>query len=100
MIRRYALLYFFVLSIPFFLGLVAWQSTRYAELNRDVRRLEATQEDWIEGNKKLIASIAVLSSSARIGQVAVNDLGLTKIRPEYVLQVKIEPVFDRAEQGQ
>ena len=99
MIKRYILLYFFVLSVPFFLGLVAWQSTRYAALERNVRRLEATQEDWIEGNKKLIASIAVLSSSARIGQVAVNDLGLSKIRPEYVLQVKIEPVFNQREQG-
>ena len=100
MIRRNALLYFFVLSIPFFLGLTAWQSNRYAELDRNVRRLEATQEDWIEGNKRLVASIAVLSSSARIGQVAIHDLGLTKIRPEYVLQVKIEPASSRAEQGQ
>ena len=90
MIRRYLLLYFFVLTIPFFLGLTAWQSVQYAELDRNVRRLEASQEDWIEGNKKLIAGIAVLSSSARIGQVAVHDLRLTKIDPEDVLQVKIE----------
>ena len=90
MIRRYALLYFFVLSIPFFLGLTAWQSNRYAELDRNVRRLEAAQEDWVEDNKKLIAWIAVLSSSARIEQIAVHDLGLAKMRPEDVLQVRIE----------
>ena len=90
MIRRYVLLYFFVLSIPFFLGITAWHSIRYAELDKGVRRLEAVQEDWIEGNKKLIAGIAVLSSSARVVQVAVQDLGLVKIRPEDVLQVRIE----------
>ena len=90
MIRRYVFLYFLVLSIPFFLGVMAWQSIRFTELEKNVRRLEAVQEDRVEGNKKLIAGIAVLSSSARIEQVAVHDLGLAKIRPEDVLQVKIE----------
>jgi cell division protein FtsL len=90
MIRRYALLYFFVLTIPFFLGVAAWQSVRYMELEKDVRRLEAVQEDWVNSNKRLIAAIAVLSSSSRIKQVAVNDLALEKMRPEDVLQVRIE----------
>ena len=90
MIRRYALLYFFVLSIPFFLGAAIWQSVQYAKLDRNVRTLEAIQENWVENNRKLIAGIAVLSSSERIEQVAVHDLGLTKINPENVLQVKIE----------
>ena len=89
MIRRYAFLYFIVFTIPLFLGVAAWQAVRYTELDRDVRRLEAVQEDWVESNKKLIAGIAVLGSSRRIEQVAVHDLGLTKIRPEDVLQVRI-----------
>ena len=90
MIKRYALLYFFVLSIPLFLGFVAWQSVRYSELNKNVRRLEAVQEDWVSNNKKLIAGIAVLSSSARIERIAIQDLRLSKIRPENVTQVRIE----------
>jgi len=98
--RRYILLYFFVLSIPFFLGVTAWQSIRYADLDKNVRRLEAVQEDWIEGNKKLIAGIAVLSSSKRIEQVAVNDLGLKKMNPEDVLQVRIDDGTLVPEQGQ
>ena len=90
MIKRCLLLYFFVLTIPLFLGLAAWQSVRYRELDKSVRRLEATQEDWIENNKKMIAGVALLSSSGRIEQIAVHDLGLSKIYPEYVLQVRIE----------
>jgi cell division protein FtsL len=90
MIRRCLFLYFIVLSIPFFLGLTAWQSARYAELERETRRLEAAQEDWVESNKRLIAGIAVLTSSERIAHLAVHDLGLLKIRPENVLQVRIE----------
>jgi len=96
MIRNYALLYFIVLTIPFFLGVVAWQSVRYMELEKDVRRLEAVQEDWVSSNKKLIAAIAVLSSASRIRQIAVNDLSLVKVRPEDVLQVRI----DGEEKGQ
>ena len=90
MTNRYALLYFLLLTIPLFLGITAWQSIRYAELENDVRRLEAVQEDWIGSNKKLMASIAVLSSAARIEQVALHDLGLSKLRPEDILQVRIE----------
>ena len=90
MIGRYGLLYFFVLSIPIFLGIVAWQSFRYTELENNVRRLEAVQKDLVEKNKRLIANIAILSASSRIEQVAVEDLRLSKIRPERVLQVNIE----------
>jgi len=90
MIRRYMLIYFFMLSIPVFLGFAAWQSVRYSELEKNVRHLEAVQEDWVENNRRLIAGIAILTSSARIEQIAVHDLGFSKVRPENVLQVRIE----------
>jgi len=99
MIRRYVLLYFIVLTIPFLLGVVAWQSVRYSELEKNVRRLEAVQEDWISSNKKLIAAISLLSSSSRIRQIAVNDLSLVKVRPEDVLQVRINGQGEGQRQG-
>jgi cell division protein FtsL len=89
-IRRYVLFYFFVLTIPLILGIAAWQSVRYTELERKVRHLEAIQQDWVESNKKIIASIAVLSSVKRIEQVAIYDLRLSRIQPEDVIQVYIE----------
>ena len=88
--RQYLLLYFFVLSIPLLLGLAALQSNHYMELEKDVRRLEAAQEEWVRGNKNLIALITELSSSVRIEELAVRDLGLSRIAPENVLQVRIE----------
>jgi cell division protein FtsL len=90
MIRRYLLLYFVVLTIPCLLGLVAWQAARYTALERDVNGLETAQEEWVESNKRLIAGIAVLSSSERIESIARHDLNLIKIQPEDVLQIKIE----------
>jgi hypothetical protein len=90
MIRRCLFLYFVVFSIPLFLGIIAWQSARYAGLERETRRLEAVQEDWVENNKRLVAGIAVLASSERINHIALYDLGLSRIRPEDVLQIRIE----------
>ena len=89
MIRRYFTLYMMVLTIPLFLGVLVWQSVRYQNLNREVSRLEQTQAEWVESNKRLIASIAEYSSPARIEQAAIFQLELKKIRPESLLQVRI-----------
>ena len=95
MTRGYGLFYFFVLTIPVFLGVAAWQSFRYMELENNVRRLEADQKELVVENRKLIASIAVLSAPSRIEQIAVQDLGLSKILPENVLQVRIDRGYRR-----
>jgi cell division protein FtsL len=88
MIRR-ILLYLMVLAVPAFLGLTAWQSARYADLERELFRMEKTQEEWVEANKRLIAGITILSSPERIERIARDDLGLHKKRPEDVLQISI-----------
>jgi len=87
--RRYFFLYLMAFTIPLFLGLLVWQSNRYQNLKRELARLEKTQEEWVESNKRLIAGIAEYSSPQRIGDIAKNQLNLQKIRPEYTLQVKI-----------
>ena len=87
--KRYFFLYLMTLTIPLFLGLLVWQSNRYQNLDRELYYLEKTQEEWIESNKRLIASIAEYSSPERIGDIAINQLFLRKIRPENLLQVKI-----------
>jgi cell division protein FtsL len=88
--KRYQVLYMAALTIPLFLGLAVWQSNRYVELKQEVNRLEESQADWVESNKRLIAGIAVLSSPERIEHIARNELELHKIRPENVLQIRIE----------
>jgi cell division protein FtsL len=87
---RYVFLYFAVITIPLFLALTVWQSVRYNALKQEMNRLEEAQADWVESNKRLIAGIAVLSSPERIENIAEKDLELRKIRPEDVLQVKIQ----------
>jgi cell division protein FtsB len=88
--RRYVFLYVMMLTIPLFLGLLVRQSARYAELERSVKQLEQSQEDWVESNKRLITGISLLLASERIEHIAVNELGLSKIQPEDVLQIRIK----------
>jgi len=88
--RKYILLYAAVFTIPVLLGLNAWQSYRYTSLQKEMKRLEQAQAEWVESNKRLIAGIEVLSSSERIEHIARTDLEMGKIMPENVLQVKIE----------
>jgi len=87
--KRYFLLYFMVLTIPLFLGLLVWQSNRYRDLNRELSHLEQWQEEWVESNKRLIAGIGEYTSPERIEELAKGQLGLQKIRPENLLQVNI-----------
>jgi cell division protein FtsL len=89
MIKRYFLLYFLVFTIPLFLGLLVWQSNRYQNLSRELIRLEQSQIEWVESNKRLIAGISEYSSPDRIENLAKTELNLQKIQPEYFLQVRI-----------
>jgi cell division protein FtsL len=88
--RRFVLLYLFSLTLPLFLGVSVVQARHYGDLQREVRRLDVVQEEWIERNKRLIAEIGLYSSAERIEQMAVEKLGLMKKPPEDILQIKIE----------
>jgi len=87
---RYLFLYAIALTIPLLMGVLVWQSTRYAELEKTVRTLEQSQEDQVERNKRLITDITVLSSPETIEQRAIHDLRFIKIPPEHVLQIRIQ----------
>lgn len=81
--------YLLALSVPFLLGLQAWQSARYARVEAEVRALEKAQVEWLESNKRLIAGMAILGSSERIERIAKDELGMFKIRPESVTRVRV-----------
>jgi cell division protein FtsL len=86
---RKILIYFMLITMPLSLGAVIYQSTRYAALERDIERLIAQQEAALEENKRLEARIALLSSSQRIKEIALNDLGLELKKPEEITQIII-----------
>ncbi|MDR2509304.1 MAG: cell division protein FtsL [Spirochaetaceae bacterium] len=86
---KYVFLYVMVLSIPLAFALAAWQSTRYAALQRDIERNTRLQAELVEQNRRLITEIAALSATARIDKLA-RDIGLDQRQPESVIHVSIE----------
>jgi len=79
-------LFAILLSIPLLLIAVAWQAGRFDSLAAEARRLEASQESWVQENRKLEAGIRVLSSRER-AQALAESLGLEKAGPERRIRV-------------
>ncbi len=79
-------LFAILLSVPLLLIAVAWQAGRFDELAAQARKLEASQESWVQENRKLEAGIRVLSSRERAATLA-KSLGLEIAGPERRLRV-------------
>jgi hypothetical protein len=95
---RIVLLYFLMATIPLFFAALAWQSCRYVELEEETVNLETVQEDWVAGNRRLVAGIALLSSAERIEGIVRDQMGLAKKQPEEVLQIRITGGYGPDEQ--
>ena len=88
--KRYAvLLFFMVLSIPLFLGIVTWQANKCQVLRWNMEQLEDEQKALVDRNRTLIAAIANLLAVDKLETNALNEMGMKKVRPEDVLLVKI-----------
>jgi hypothetical protein len=74
-------------AVPLLLVAVAWQGGRYAALAAQAKRVEAAQETWVEENRKLDASVRVLSSREKAEERA-KRLGLEKAAPERRLRIE------------
>lgn len=75
--------------IPLLLIFYGFQTKRYAELAREVRNLEKTQEELIEQNKKLVGDISLISSTDVIEKKAVEELGMHKAETEDIVRVEM-----------
>lgn len=83
------LIVIFTISIPSLLVLYALQAKRYTDLEKNIRDLEQKQIQLIEENKKIVSEISVLSSSDRIEQYAVEELGMHKAESEEIVRVEM-----------
>ncbi len=75
--------------VPLILIIYGFQTKRYSELSREVKRLEKTQEELIEQNKKLVGDISLLSSTDVIEKKAVEELGMHKAETEDIVRVEM-----------
>ncbi|MCX7026350.1 MAG: hypothetical protein NT061_02410 [Spirochaetes bacterium] len=84
--RFWKLLMLLIVSCIFLVGL-AWQASRFADLDSEARTLETAQETWIAENRKIEAEIALLSSRERTTKMAAK-LGLKRALPEERLRIQ------------
>jgi len=59
-------------------------------LENQTKSLEKKQTDLIENNKQLISDIGLLSSSTRIEQIAVEELGMHQASSDEIDRVEIK----------
>ncbi|MFP4267109.1 MAG: septum formation initiator family protein [Spirochaetaceae bacterium] len=86
-----------ILSIPFSISLSVYRVYAYQTLEREVERLKEEQSDLFEGNKRMIANIAIVSSPARIEEIAEKELNLSRTTSERRMRILIDEKTGRAE---
>jgi cell division protein FtsL len=84
--RSYVLFFAMVLTIPFFLGINAWQSNECGILRNEIKNIERNQENCINENKLAANEIVDLLATDRL-EAEAKKMGLHKVRPEDVLLI-------------
>ncbi len=77
------------ICIPAFLAVEAMQSNKFAKLEYEIERLENTQDETIDNNKKLITDLGFLSSSSRIEKIAVEELEMHQATSDEIVRVEM-----------
>ncbi|MGL4982088.1 MAG: cell division protein FtsL [Treponemataceae bacterium] len=83
-------IYLVVICIPCLLILDSIQAKRFSKIEREVKKIESSQYELIEANKRLIAGISVLSSPERIEQLAKGSLQMRKASPDEIIRVQVK----------
>lgn len=81
--------FFLTLSIPLLLFLTVWQSSRYTNIERELRDYDKEQYRLIEENKRKISGISILLRSERIEKIAVEQLNMRKALSSEILRIEI-----------
>jgi len=78
----------FILLFSLLLTLNIYQSILYEEQMQVLQKLEEEQDDTLEANKRLLASIIYLKSPQRIDELA-KDFNLKPLESDQLLKVEI-----------
>ncbi len=78
------------LSVPLMIFLTVHQVYSYQVLEQRVREMKEEQADLFEKNKRMIANIAIMSSPARIEEIAREKLELESLDSEKKLRIIVK----------
>ena len=77
------------LIVPLLLVLGLVQVHRYKTLSAEVDELDSRQYSIIDGNRRLVGEISLLTGSDRIEQTAVGEYGMQEAESEDIVRVKV-----------
>lgn len=75
--------------IPVLLIAYGFQTKKYIDLSREVGKLEKTQENLIEQNKKIVGDMSLLMNTDEIEKKAQGELGMHKAESEDIVRVEM-----------
>jgi cell division protein FtsL len=88
---RSNLLIFFIFLMLFLIGgslFYVWSRIQVIQLGYEISNALKEERAFTEENKKLRVEIATLKSCARIERVAIEELGMTKPKPDQVIVIR------------
>lgn len=77
--------------VPLGLVVAAWQSYSYFQLQREVKGLEAAQQDLVDSNKRLVAEYSSRTSPREIEDRARAELKMDWPRQDQLINLKVKP---------
>lgn len=77
----------FIVPLLLVVGLV--QVHRYKTLAAEVDELDSRQYSIIDGNRRLVGELSLLTGSDRIEQTAVDEYGMQEAESEDIVRVKV-----------
>lgn len=88
---KWRLLILFAALMFFFIGgslFYVWSRIQVLQLGYEISNVLKAERALIEANKKLRLEIAILKSYGRIEKLAVEELKMTKPKPEQVIVIR------------
>jgi len=84
-----------ILSIPLFLILTAAQAARHHVIVEEVSKLEKVQAEWVEENRRLLASLAAAKSRSRIGGLMKEAKAYRMVSPTTTFRIRVNPGMEK-----
>lgn len=88
-VKKSILMCVLALVVPLLLVAGLFQVHRYKTLAADVDELDSRQYSIIDGNRRLVGELSLLTGSDRIEQTAVEEYGMQEAESEDIVRVKV-----------
>ena len=88
-VKKSILVCVLAMFVPLLLVAGLFQIHRFRTLKTEVDELDSRQYSIIDGNRRLVGEISLLTGSDRIEHTAVDEYGMQEAESEDIIRVKV-----------